>query len=193
MNHKYHTDGCIVRAEPQGESDMFFSIFTSELGLVKAKATSVRKLESKMRYTLQPYSFVSVSLVEGKGSWRITNADSIHSTENLSHDSLKIFVRALKLLERLVQGIEVDSHLYDIVKDAHTFLAKNNLSKDEQEDFECLLVLKILRTLGYIGDNSDLKACIETSDVEPLQLERIRTYRKEALGEINRALRASQL
>lgn len=193
MNHKYHTDGCILRAEPEGESDMYFTIFTSDFGLIKAKAVSVRKLESKMRYSLQPYSFASISLIEGKGSWRITNADSIHSTENLSHDSLKIFVRALRLVDRLVHGAETDSQLYLIIKESHTFLSKTSLSKEQFEDFECLLVLRILRILGYIGDHTQLQNCIDTTDVLEIQMGEIRSYRKEALSEINRALKASQL
>lgn len=194
MHHQYHTESFILKAEPRGEANMLFTLLSAELGLVRAQATSVRQLKSKLRYTLQPYTWANVSLVKGKGMWRITTASSLEELpQRLTWEGLSVFARISRLLERLIQGEEANQEIYDVVKGGYVFLDNGSVDKETLDNLEHLLVLRILYSLGYIGDNDSLKYSLSTTEFDAVCLEDMQKFRDVALGEINNALRASQL
>ena len=75
MYEIYTTPALVLSAVNQGESDLYVRFYTRDLGFVGAIATSARKEVSKNRYSLQPHSFVSLSLVKGKRSFRVTGLE----------------------------------------------------------------------------------------------------------------------
>ena len=85
-HHVYKTTGIILQAIPSGDSNLFLSIFTRELGLIKATAQGVRYLKSKLRYSTQKYDFSIMSFVYGKHTWRLTNASSEYNIYYESRD-----------------------------------------------------------------------------------------------------------
>src|SRR3954468_15203265 len=72
--HIYTTNGIILKRTPFGEANILLHILTEDFGLIMASARSARLSVSKLRTTLQEYSFVSVSCIKGKNGWKITNA-----------------------------------------------------------------------------------------------------------------------
>jgi hypothetical protein len=79
MYHKHTTHAFVLDVSTSGEKNHFVTLFTREFGMIKAKAQSVRVMDSKLRYALQEYSYIEVSLVKGKDIWRITNALPIYN------------------------------------------------------------------------------------------------------------------
>jgi hypothetical protein len=79
MYHKHTTRAFVLSVSPSGEKNHFITLFTREFGMIRAKAQSVRVSDSKLRYALQEYSYIEVSLVKGKDIWRITNALPIYN------------------------------------------------------------------------------------------------------------------
>ncbi len=73
MHHLYHTEGFVLGSQPFAEANKFFFVFTRELGMVGATAQSIRSLSSKLRYSLQDFDCLHISLVRGR-EWRVTNA-----------------------------------------------------------------------------------------------------------------------
>ena len=114
-HHIYHTRGAILSSTFIGESNRFYKIFTEELGLVSASAQSVREGKSKLRYTLQDLSLVTVDLVRGKEVWRIVSAGAWHPLEEIKKDELriKLLARFYTLLSRLLHGEGRDQDLFD--------------------------------------------------------------------------------
>lgn len=129
----------ILEAKAVGEADRIYSILTRDLGLVRARALGVRKENSKLRGPLEPIVISSVSLVRGKDFWRITSAESIKKI-SAKHNVLK----PLALLEKLVQGEESNSELFDSVE---KYIITPELT---HELFEIKLVAQILFHLGYL-------------------------------------------
>ena len=74
MHHIHHTEAFVLGSSPKGEDSKLLRLYTRELGLVYAHAQAVRKLSSKLRFTLQDFSRASVDLVRGKEIWRVTTA-----------------------------------------------------------------------------------------------------------------------
>lgn len=175
-----------------GEAGRYFYIFTRDLGLVYASAQGVRKLSSKLRYTLQDFAYINVDLVRGKDFWRITTASRVNKLENLSKNMevLKVFVNTARLLKRLLAGEDKNEELFtDLVRGLEVL---EQAHKEELRHIEVLLVLRILYHLGYIGGENDLSDCLLSPLAGDLVF-KVSAKRKNILREINQALRQTHL
>ena len=74
MRHKYETRGIVLSRSPVGEASSFVTLLTSELGLVRALAQSVRRPGAKLAPALATLAESSVVLVRGKEGWRLAGA-----------------------------------------------------------------------------------------------------------------------
>ena len=86
--------------------------------------------------------------------WRVVGAQS---QCNL-HDELKgrvgerdTAIRLLSLLKRLLNGEEENRALFRVVSDSLSFLSNTELNKEELNNFECLVALRVLYNLGYLA------------------------------------------
>lgn len=147
----YHTDGFILDNKPFGEGGSMCVIFTRELGLLFALAQSARESHSKLRGNLQPLSAGSFSFVRGKNGWRVTHAEAHLSLgRDVKENGISMWARIFSLLRKLVSGEEENKELYEILESGTQFLKMHPLSEEELRFFEGLLVLRIVRNLGYL-------------------------------------------
>lgn len=116
---KYPTKCFVIESFDSGENDRVYKLFTREFGLVMARATSVRKLESKLRAHVLPRTLSLVTLVQGKDTWRLVGAEQQNNNAALIYDVIQLLKRFIKgegshkaLYDRLVEFLET-SHLYD--------------------------------------------------------------------------------
>lgn len=193
-HHIYHTRGIILASNAVGESNRFYKIFTEELGLVGGSAQSVREGKSKLRYTLQDFSFVTVDLVRGKEVWRIVSAGTHSSLDNIKKDDvrLKLFASYCALLSRLLHGEGRDQELFDEIACVANFIEKTTIPQELTLSFETLATLRVLAHLGYVdGDGYEkfLNRGAYSADI----LKDFEKIRPIVLPKINDALNASHL
>ena len=197
MSHAiHHTDGFILKSLNFGEANKYFFIFTKEFGLIKASAQGVRHLKSKLRYSLEDYSFGTVSLVRGKEFWRITGGEKKTDLKKLLPDNPEKFVlvsRVFSLLLRLLHGEERNDQLFQQLTEGLKFLYDNKLDASMLSNFECLLALRILSSLGYIGNLADFDEFIASPYFTPELLSKMASLRTQAILEINKSLKETQL
>lgn len=191
--HIYQTRGFIVRGANTGEADRTMFIFTASLGLLCVNARAARKISSKLRYSLQNYSLVRVALVRGKNVWRLTDAEEIASFSAVRDAvKLKLIAGIFSLVSRFVHGEGENQILFWGLEDLFYFLQREELSDEEILSTETLAVCRILSALGYVGENETL-ALFLGSPVSKHLVHNFMPHRQEALREINRALKESQL
>jgi len=194
--HVHKTPGIVLQTLPSGEANVFLTIFTRELGLIKATAQGARLGRSKMRYGLQKYDVSLFSFVYGKNIWRLTGAvpiSSIYYDFKGKKVELKMIANTCLLLQRLMTGEECGTKLFDLFANAVVFLNKATLSEEEIGYFEFLFVLRILYNLGYISGSSGLEVLALGSGWDKEILQNLSSYRREAISAINRAILESQL
>ncbi len=186
MSHEiYTTKGFVISSSSKGESDKNFSIFTRDLGLIRATAQGVRKMESKLRFALQDFSFSEISVVMTKAGWRLVGATFLDS---FSKNAVKI--KSLRLLKKLSAEDEPNENLFDDILKSFYFIDSHKLDSNEK-GLEILIIIKILNALGYWGN--DLSGDFVVSPFNSETLKVVSEKKKEIIKEINKSLRATQL
>lgn len=195
MHHIYNTEGFVLSSQNVGEANKYFQIFTRDFGMVGATAQGVRFLKSKLRYSLQDYSLSKISLVRRKYSWRITGAiKEKNLSDSLSNrGKLEILARAFLLLNRLVRGEEKNEELFNHLFYICEFLDREDLDRDSLRNCEYVLVMRILQSLGYLGNSKNFKEFIESSVWTEELISKMGIVSHEAVSQINKSLKETQL
>lgn len=129
------------------ESDRLYSMLTKDLGFLRVKALGVRKEGSKLRGFLEPLAFSTVSLVKGREYWMVTSA-FLH----MKITSTPEILRPLNLLEKMMGREGSHPELFnDIEEHINNYL--NKKVQINNENFESMLVAKMLYHLGYLDKN----------------------------------------
>jgi len=194
MHKIYHTEGLVIRGINFGEADKYLTIYTRDFGMIRAQAQGIRKLSSKLRYSLQEFSYTDIDLVQGKDIWRITNAKKKELFKNQinKQDVRKIVNNIFNLLERLCHGEEKNEILFNDLVQGFFLLRQFYIDKNQLDNIEFVLVLRILHHLGYLGESENLLFFINspfTSAILPI----VSFKRKLILSHINNALLETQL
>lgn len=193
MHHIHHTEGIILGSKNFGEAGRYYSIFTRDLGMIYASAQGVRKISSKLRFVLQDFSYLKIDLVQGRDFWRITTAGKTNILEEISKKSenIKVFASIARLLKRLLAGVEPNPELFADLLDGLLILEKAE-TKEDLQNIEAILVLRIINNLGYIGSHNVLENFIK-SPFEKDLIFKARVDRRIILSEINKALKETQM
>jgi len=195
-HHIYQTQGLILGGFNVGESNRFIQIFTKDLGLISASAQGVRELRSKLRYSLQDFSYANIDIVRGKQVWRVTNAGEIYTLKFLMDDieKQKVFKNIVSLIKRLFTGEAQQETLFDDIVSGFMFLKNEKFSKEELHHFEIIIVLKILDNLGYWGKQDEFDNFLYKRKWNREFLNEMNTLIKpDVLCEINRVLKETHL
>ncbi len=189
MYQKYHTEAIVLGGRERGESDRSVALFTSEFGMVHARASAVRSEKSRMRYALQHFTRCKVSLVKGKSGWRVAGATALESYPQ--GEGAKVFARAATLVRRLVQGEERNEYLYETLVEAHQ--ACRSEHADTLPVVEIVCVARILFALGYISTEALSTALFTHTAFTGESLLEADSLKDKLLASINRALTEAQL
>ncbi|MEK7136596.1 MAG: DNA repair protein RecO [Patescibacteria group bacterium] len=192
MAHRhYHTQGFILNERPLREKDILISVFTLDLGLVRATIKSARDIRSKLRPHASRYGYVSITLVRGREFWKVVGLETISiyqpiwSCQDLALPTARIFA----LLERLVNGEESAPRLFADVAEGINLMAILPLVERSQhaKNLECLVVLRVLHHLGYLPSLPLLQPFIAESRLDLALVQSMSPIRLEAIQTINRA------
>ena len=180
----------MLGSREMGEADRTITLFTRDFGLIRARASSVRKEYSKMRYALQDYAYVQVSLVKGKNGWRAAGATA-RRTASGDVRGLGAFARISELVVRLVHGGEANEYLFAALTEAHGALTQEKC--DAFGTIEIVCVARILYTLGYISNEALSTALFTHTAYTGESLLEAETMRDKLLSSINKAIAETQL
>lgn len=196
MHNIYTTEGFILKSINFGEANKYFLIFTKDFGLIKATAQGARLLKSKLRYSLEDYSFTQVSIVRGREIWRLTSAQNKIATRNFLREDKEKFLllsRLFSLLLRLLHGEEKNDSLFESLKSGIDFMSENILTTEQLSNLECVLALRILSSLGYIGNLGEFDQFTESPYFTIELLNNMSSLKTQAILEINKSLKETHL
>lgn len=193
-HHIYHTQGFILSSRNVGEANKTLTIFTREIGLVRAQVQGIRLAKSKLKFALQDFSFANIDIVKGREVWRITSAKNISSFPLIrkDHDSLVLMMRVSSLIERFCGPEIINEKIFDEFLQSLHLLDDEKINKETREALELHLVLRIMHELGYVGDSSLLAKYLGSS-FDKTKTKDLLNERQSIIAHINKALSESQL
>lgn len=146
------TKAIVLKSYDAGEKDVTISLFTKDLGQIYAKVLGVRDLSSKHRYALQEYSFVDVSLVQGKLGWKVTSSNFIKSYyfEISEKNKKETILKIISLVKRMYLGEEANIKIFESLLCGLDKIINSKNQKDV-ELIEAQTVADFLYYLGYVG------------------------------------------
>lgn len=189
MRHRYDTRGIVLGRAPLGEANALVSVLTPDLGLVRARAQSVRSSGAKLAAALTTLTESSIILVRGKEGWRLAGAvpEEQWFGRIPAKESRERSARVAGLILRLVPGEAPDTELFMVMRAYLEALA--TLPDALHEAAEVLAVLRILKTLGLdTGEMPD-----ELNEFLPSSLSHIREEQAAYIARINAGIAASGL
>lgn len=148
----YITEAIVCGSSDSNTSNRSFLLFTRDAGMVYAHAQSVREERSKHRFALQECGHVRVTLVRGKTGWRVIGVEPLGNFYTYAQSrEARAFVRNILLLvRRFLLGETPHEKIFDEIVFTCTHLDIFIPSK-----LESVLSLRILHSLGYIGESDD--------------------------------------
>ncbi len=188
MRHKYETRGIVLARVHTGEATTLVTLLTADLGLVQARAQSLRKSGAKLSPSLATFAESSVVLVRGREGWRLSGAVLEENWFARLQEAGEVprAARVSTLLLRLVAGEAHDTLLFPIVQGFFRALAES--PKELCEAVEMLAGLRALAALGL--DSGTIPG--ESTFAPPLLAE-VAEGRAEFITRINRGITASGL
>jgi DNA repair protein RecO (recombination protein O) len=189
MRHRYDTRGIVLARSPLGEANTLVTLLTPELGLVRARAQSLRSPGAKLAPALTTLTESSAILVRGKEGWRLAGAvpEEQWFSRLETASSRERVARVSGLLLRLVAGEVQDSDLFLVM---HGYLeALATLPEELHDATEVLAVLRMLAILGL--DTGDIPG--EHHEFTPELLRPIALDRTSYVTRINTGIAASGL
>ena len=173
-----------------GEHDKVFALYTHDFGLVRARASAVRTMHSRMRSALTLFSHASVSLIRGTRGWRIAGSHVVPH-DVLSAEGVHTYARIAQLCLRLVRGEEANPYLFEVLVGARgACVAHTTISL---ASVELLCVARILYALGYISPQALTAALFTHAQYAQSDLSIVEGTQKDMLLSVNKALSETQL
>ncbi|MEX1027889.1 MAG: recombination protein O N-terminal domain-containing protein [Candidatus Paceibacterota bacterium] len=192
----YTTPAFVLARAPSGEANSTVWLLTRDLGLIRATAQAARRVASKHRYGLQTFALAVVSVVRGKGGWRITSVvphRSYHSRLSRTPESVDVAAKLALALRLLCAGEARQPELFALFHEAMNVLSGRSLSADRCRSVECVALVRILARLGYIGDDAHLAPFIGSVGYSQPLIAALASDRSRVTRAINEAFAASHL
>lgn len=191
--HIYTTNGIILKRTIIGEANAYFHILTEDLGLIVSLAQAVRKTSSKLKFTLQEYTFASISVVKSKNGWKITNSVSknnfFYDCDQAKRD---ILARICSVILKMIPGESPHPEIFHTTLSGFEFLVSEK--NVHISDFECLAVLRVLYHLGYVILDHNTEDFLKNTNVWSADLlQKTSENKTKIVSLINKGLKESQL
>jgi len=149
-------EGIILQHTDWGEADRLVTIFTRELGKIRAIAKGVRKPRSRKAGHLEPFTRVSLLLARGRDLFILTQAEASETYPAIREDLVGLGYAAylVELLSHFTYEEEENPALYRLLANS---LARLNHGDEPQR----VMHYYEIRLLELVGYRPQLFACAQ--------------------------------
>ncbi len=141
------TEAIILKSADSNEVDRLLVVYSEKLGKIIISAKGVKKLESKLRYSIEPISYVQMIFVEGKNFLILKDAIILDQFLNIKKDleKIKIALKIIVLIDELIAGEERDEDIWNLILKTLKSLNERDLTSITTKNFQD----DLLKFLGY--------------------------------------------
>ena len=161
----FRVTAVVLRHADWGEADRLLTLFTREMGKLRAVAKGVRKVRSRKAGHLEPFTHVRLQLAKGRDLPIVTQAETVDAYLPLRDDLIKTgyAAYAAELLDRFTYEEEIESSI-------PFRLLVETLGRISQESDAWLAARYYeMRLLDYLGFRPQLFKCANCeAAIEPV-------------------------
>ena len=112
-------EAIVLRHSDWGEADRLLSLFTRELGKLRAIAKGVRKMRSRKAGHVEPFTRVTLQLARGRDMYILTQAETVDAYLSLREDLVQVGYASyvIELLDRFTYEEGQNRPLYTLLAD----------------------------------------------------------------------------
>jgi DNA repair protein RecO (recombination protein O) len=111
------TEAIILKVADLNETGRILTIFSEKLGKVSVRAIGVKKLDSKLRYSIESISYCQIILVEGKNFLILKDAVLLDQFLGIKESLIKLRTskELADFIDEAVVGQEKDEDIWDLI------------------------------------------------------------------------------
>ena len=159
----YKAEAVVLKQTPLGEADRILTLFTPNMGKIRAVAKGIRRTKSKLGGHLELLNQVSIHLARGRNLDIVTEAILIESFRGLKRNlgSLSKGLYIAELVDDFSVEEPTNSAIYSLFLDTLGWLGT-------LDQLELLLRHFEMRLFEHSGHRPELHSCVECQiDLEP--------------------------
>jgi DNA repair protein RecO (recombination protein O) len=161
----YKTEAIVLKRTNLGEADKILSLYTPNLGKIRAVAKGVRRSKSKLGGHVETLTRSSIMLAAGRNLDIITQSQTIDSflplRSDLWHTSCALY--AAELVERFTEEHIENYPVYRLLLNTITNII-------ESDDINLTLRYFEIQLLGHMGYKPQLQTCVHCKkELEPVE------------------------
>ncbi len=149
----FKTDAIIINKCDVRDYDRLYTLYTAEHGKLRATASGVRKISSKLAGSLELFTYATFTIAKGRGTDRIATVDVRNNfrtiIENL--DATASAMYCLEITDQLVKEGESDQELFSHLRHTLEALVRG---EGRPVDIAHRYILNLLSLLGYHQEES---------------------------------------
>lgn len=149
------TKGIVIKATDYKDSDKIVTIFSSDLGLIKARVRGVKKDKAKLAFAVQPFAFIEFMLVKKNDFYTVINATSIDQFFNITtdFDNYIFMLGCLEVCEKTVKENDPQNDLFLLLVNSLKCVCYDEVSSMN------VFIKFMLEALKFLGFRMELKNC----------------------------------
>lgn len=154
QKRRYTSYGLVLKRKDYKEADRIITIFSQDYGKVTVLAKGVRKLKSRKRGHLEPFSLIFFQAAKGKNIDVLEEVETIYSFQKLRKGLKKATVAYffVEVIDKVLREGEVNNDLYKIMLFYLRSLLKAKELKRLRENF----IKDVMINLGFWPEDKDL-------------------------------------
>jgi DNA repair protein RecO (recombination protein O) len=170
----YTTEAIVLKHTNFGEADKIITLYTPNMGKLKALVRGARRSRSKLGGHVEPLIHSSLVLARGRNLDTVTQSQTIESFLSIRND-LWLTARALYLVE--LADLFTPEHaknypVYKLLLNALHELGKVRQSKESASSMQHFMLLRFFEAqlLGHVGYQPQLRDCLNCrSLIQPVE------------------------
>jgi|SRR3989344_3094259 len=170
MTTQYKTHGLVFKQEDGLEADRTFSIFTYDFGRLEVSGKAIRKITSKLKGSIEVFSFSEVEFVQGKTKKILTDALFLEKCKNIPRSPEKMAVarNIAKVLDIFLKGEQKDEKTWGLLADVFEKLNSDSLRIKHCPLLYYYFVGNFILALGHGPEISHCAVCSRALQPESL-------------------------
>ncbi len=153
MELPYSQEGIILASDYFKDKDRILTVYTKDLGKIRAISRGSRKITSKLASHLKPLDYVNLMLFDGKALITITGASEIRSFSNLKNNlaSSLIALYSAELIASSTFEKLADEKIFNLLLDLFEYLDSKSISTVSSPSGEEIVLAFKLKLLDILG------------------------------------------